>query len=268
VSDMDPFREMVEAYAIGALDAEERAAFEAHLASGCAECQRALGEARWLVSQLAYLAPEAAPSQALKERLMRIVESEAGRVPFSSGKPKKAAVPAWLWAGLAAMLLLTAYSTWNAVRLGDEVRRIRQDMTEERAKRANLEKELAVTKQEATMRAIWTSPESTKIMLIPPNKDMPSLEAKWHSRLGIVVTGYQVPKVPDNHVLQLWLIPKDGSKPMPSATFWPQPDGRLAKLVANPEEGIPAVKALAITEEPSGGSKQPTTSPIWVGAVS
>ena len=267
MSDLDPYREMVEAYAIGALDAEERAAFEAHLQDGCADCERELREARWLVSQLAYLAPESGPSEALKGRLLRLVASEAGVVRFPE-KPKKAAVPVWLWAGLAAMLLLTAYSSWTALRLRDEIGRVRQEMTGESEKRARLEKELASTKQEATMRAIWTSPESTKIMLIPPNKEMPSLEAKWHSRLGIVVTGYQVPKVSDNHVLQLWLIPKDGSKPMPSATFWPQPDGRLAKLVANPEGGIPEVKALAITEEPAGGSKQPTSSPLWVGAIS
>jgi len=268
VSDSDQFREMVEGYALGALDAEDRTAFEAHLASGCADCEKAVLEARWLVSQLAYLAPESVPPQSLKERLMRAVGSEAGVLPFSAPKPKKNTVPLLLWMGIAAMLLLTVYSGWNAMRLSDEIKRVQAEMATEREKRASLEKELAASKQEAMMRAIWTSPESTKIMLLPSNKDMPSLEAKWHSKLGIAVAGYQVPKALENHVFQLWLIPKDGSKPMPSVTFWPSQDGSLVKLVTHPEESIPDVKALAITEEPSGGSPQPTSTPIWVGAVS
>ena len=259
---------MVEAYALGALDGEERSAFEAHLASGCAECEKALREARWLVSQLAYLAPESAPPQALKERLMRTVGSEAGVVPFSPQKPKKVSVPVWLWVGVAAMLLLTLYSGWNAHRLGLEVAQMRQDIASEHEKGEKLVKQVAVLEQDAMMRAILTNPDSTRIMLLPSNKQVPSLEAKWHSQMGLVVTGYQVPKLAENHVLQLWLIPKDGSKPMPSITFWPEKDGNLAKLVANPPEGMVAVKALAITEEPSGGSEQPTSTPIWVGAVS
>ncbi|HXM90527.1 MAG TPA: hypothetical protein VN974_03210, partial [Candidatus Dormibacteraeota bacterium] len=79
---------MYEAYALGALDPPERAAFEAHLATGCAECAKAVAEARWLVSQLAYLAPEAATSDLLKGRLMQTVRSEAkskSSPPVSTG---------------------------------------------------------------------------------------------------------------------------------------------------------------------------------------
>jgi anti-sigma factor RsiW len=59
------FREIFEAYALGALDAAERISLEAHLATGCKDCAKSVEEARWLVSQLAYLAPEAAPSDML-----------------------------------------------------------------------------------------------------------------------------------------------------------------------------------------------------------
>jgi anti-sigma-K factor RskA len=258
---------MVEAHALGALDAQDRAAFEAHLASGCPDCERALAEGRWLVSQLAYLAPEAAPSQTIKDRLLRSVRSEARVVAIPT--VKKAVVPVWLWAGVAALLALSFYSTWNAHRLSDEIKRIQGQAVAETQKREKLEQALAASKQEARMRAILTNPESTRIMLIPSTRDMPSLEAKWHSKLGMVVTGYQVPKLSDDRVLQLWLIPKTpGAKPMPSATFWPEPDGKLAKLVSNPQEALPEVKALAITEEPMGGSPQPTSPIIWSGGVS
>jgi len=54
VNSNDQFRDLIEAYAIGSLDAPERAQVEAHLAAGCDDCKNALQEARWLVSQLAY----------------------------------------------------------------------------------------------------------------------------------------------------------------------------------------------------------------------
>ena len=78
MSNHDQFRELIQGYALGALDAQERAALEAHLASGCSECSKALEEARWLVSQLAYLAPGAEPSELLKGRLLQTVRAEAG----------------------------------------------------------------------------------------------------------------------------------------------------------------------------------------------
>jgi len=269
VSELHPFLEMVEAYALGSLDAEDRAAFEAHLASGCAECETALREARWLVSHLAYLAPESEPSKALKEHLISTVRAEASVLPFSAQKQKKGAVPILLWLGVAAMLLLTLSSGWNAHLLSLEVKQMRREMASEQQKREQLVKQVAVLEQDAKMRAILANPDSTRIMLLPSNRQVPSLEAKWHSQMGIVITGYQVPKLAGNHVLQLWLIPKDPSgKPMPSATFWPEKDGNLAKLVVNPPEGMVAVKALAITEEPAEGSDQPTSTPIWVGTVS
>jgi anti-sigma factor RsiW len=77
VNTHDHFRELIEAYAIGSLDAAERAELEAHLSGGCSECAKALEEARWLVSQLAYLAPNAEPSDMLKGRLLQTVRAEA-----------------------------------------------------------------------------------------------------------------------------------------------------------------------------------------------
>jgi anti-sigma-K factor RskA len=66
----------------------------------------------------------------------------------------------------------------------------------------------------------------------------------------------------------LWLIPKaPGAKPEPSLTVRPDADGKFELLVANPPDSSGGTKALAITEEPEGGSPQPTTTPIWVGAV-
>jgi anti-sigma-K factor RskA len=259
VKNCDQFREMYEAYALGMLDAAERAPLEAHLAAGCADCAKAVEEARSLVSQLAYLAPEAAPSDMLKGRLMQIVRAEAAAAKRPAAT--RTVIPSWLWAGVAALLLLTAYSEWNSVRLRKEIQETNKRTAELLQQRRNLEGQLELFRREAM---ILTDPASVKIR-DPKN---PQLEAMWHSQMGIVLTGQRVPMPTGNRVLQLWLIPKAADvKPMPSLTVRPDADGKFVLLVANPPEVMAQTKALAITEEPEGGSPQPTTTPTWVGGL-
>jgi anti-sigma-K factor RskA len=258
------FREMYEAYALGTLDVAEHSAFEAHLATGCGDCERAVEEARWAVSQLAYLAPEAAPSDMLKGRLMKTVRAEGARV--KGAPPTKTVIPVRLWAGVAALLLLTAYSEWSSMQLRNEIRQTNERTTALLEQRRNLEAQLELAKREAS---IMMDPSSVKVALSAKNPQMPALEAMWHSQMGLVLTGQRVPMPSGKRVLQLWLIPKaPGSKPMPSMTMRPDADGKLMLLVANPPEVLAETKALAITEEPEGGSAQPTMTPAWVGGLS
>src|SRR5262249_54449461 len=119
VKNCDQLREMFEAYALGALDPAERSSLEAHLGTGCKDCAKAVADARSIVSQLGYLAPEAAPSDMLKGRLMEIVRAEA-RGEKTSTMPKSV-IPLWMWAGVAALLLFTAYSAWNTRTLQQQI---------------------------------------------------------------------------------------------------------------------------------------------------
>ena len=258
----DQFRELIEAYALGALDPQERVSLEAHLEEGCASCATALGEARWLVSQLAYLAPEAQPSDMLRGRLLQTVRAEA-----RPAKPTKSpsAIPFWLWGAVAALLLFTLYSSWETVQLNKQIAATNAQAQAEIAKRHELEEQFALARREAI---ILTDPKSVKIPMGADNKSMPQLEAMWHAKLGIVVAGQNVPMPTGNRTLQLWLIPKTpGAKPMPSMMLRPDADGKFVLLVANPPDAMESTKALAITEEPAGGSQAPTTKPIWVGAI-
>ena len=258
------FVEMFEAYALGALDAADRSALEAHLATGCQDCAKAVEEARWLVSQLAYLAPEAAPSDMLKGRLMQTVRAEAQAAKRSS--PSKAAIPIWMWAGVAALLLLTLYSTWNAQRMQREIQAANERAALILQQRRELQAQLDAEKITA---AILVDPASVKIALASPDSQTPQLEAKWHSRLGIVLTGQKIAAPSGNRVLQLWLIPKAaGGKPVPSLTVRPDAEGKFVLLVSSPPGILAQTKALAITEEPEGGSAQPTLPIRWVGGVS
>ena len=264
MSNCDQFRELIEAYALGALDAAERAALEAHLAAGCNDCARAVAEARGLVSQLAYLAPTAAPSDMLKGRLMRTFRAEAEQSQRQF--PQKPAIPFWIWAAVSALVVLSVYSAWNSHQLQIEIRRERERAAALIQQHKALEEQYALEKRAAM---ILTDPSSASIALKGQDPEAPMLEAKWHAQLGLCVMGHKVPMPAAKHVLQLWLIPKAaGSKPMPSMTFWPDADGKFQIVVPNPPESMDQTNLLAITEEPEGGSAQPTSAPRWVGGVS
>jgi anti-sigma-K factor RskA len=274
VSEHDQFRELIEGYALGALDANERAALEAHLATGCAECAKALAEARLVVSQLAYLAPPAEPSDMLRAKILRSVRADAAAAGTASGSggtgsmeaKSSRSIPFWLWAGVAALLLLSVYSTWDARKMQQEVADMQAREAAELKERQQLQQDLTVAKHEAW---ILTDPNSKKINIMPSDKSMPVVEAMWHPKMGIYVMAQQMPMPKGNKVLQLWLIPKTpGAKPMPSHVFWPDANGKIGEMVADPPEAMADTKALAITEEPAGGSPQPTSTPIWVGGVS
>jgi anti-sigma-K factor RskA len=266
VKNCDQFRELIEAYALGALDPEDRAALETHLATGCTECAKAVEEARWLVSQLAYAAPEAAPSDMLKGRLMQTVRSEAKSQAKPHVLPARSAVPFWLWAGVAALLVFSIYSTWNMRRLHDEILQANNRAAILDDQRQKIEQQLALEKRKAM---ILMDPSSVNISPTGHDAQGLSLEAKWNSKLGVVVMGEKIPMPAEHHVLQLWFIPKDPkAKPMPSMMSWPDANGKFVMLVSNPPESMDNTKALAITEEPEGGSAWPTSTPRWVAGVS
>jgi anti-sigma-K factor RskA len=283
VSNCDQFREMYEAYALGALDPSERAVLEGHLATGCAECAKSVAEARWLVSQLAYLAPEAATSDMLKGRLMQTVRSESKSKSSSPVATASTTTPSgvayWLSAGIAALFLLTLYFAWDAHRVKEELRaanelnqRNEQMVASTENERAAIQQKLAAMEEQmAKMHretAILTDPASVKIMLAAQKIQAPQMVAMWHAKYGIVLTGQKVPMPSGNRVLQLWLIPKaPGGKPMPSMTVRPDANGNFVILVSDPPAASNDTKALAITEEPAGGSAAPTTTPKWVGAM-
>jgi len=260
----DPFLDLIEAYALGSLDPEERSNLEAHLAAGCMDCAKALGEARWLVSQLAYLAPEAQPSDMLRGRLLKTVRAEA-KTSGARARASAKTIPLWMWAGVAAVVLFALYNFREAQSTRKAIRQTQAALDEQVELQKKSAKELAMARREAL---ILVDPRSVKILMPPGKTGLPELHATWHAGLGIVISGEKLEPPSGRRTLQLWLIPKAaGAKPIPSLTVRPDSDGKFHLLVENPPDSQLDTKALAITEEPEGGSPQPTTTPIWVGAV-
>ena len=76
-----------------------------------------------------------------------------------------------------------------------------------------------------------------------------------------ILVAENMPPAPEGKTYQIWVI--KGDTPEPSGLFDPRGDS-VAAVVENPVEGTDTV---AVTVEPEGGSKKPTTDPMLVGKV-
>ncbi len=179
--------------------------------------------------------------------------------------PRRQSTPFWLWAGVAALALLSVYSAYEANRMRRELAELQQQSDAILQERRQLAKELGAVERAAT---ILTDPSSVQIAMASQEKEAPAMRAYWHAKLGIAVTGATISVPPGERTLQLWLVPKaPGQKPLSAGVSRPQPDGKFILLVGNPPDFMNATKALAITEEPAGGSAQPTMPIRWLGVV-
>ena len=171
----EQFRELIEAYALGALDADERVALDTHLASGCVDCARSIEDARLVVTHLAYLAPEQMPSSALKDRLMRAVRAEAQASRLSASR--KPAI--WAWIGVAALVALTVYSAWDAWRLQSKFQEANDQTAKATQNRQMLQEQLALAQREVT---ILTDPASVCVIQAGTRNEEPSSDRRLKCR--------------------------------------------------------------------------------------
>jgi len=203
----------------------------------------------------------------LRARLMQTVRAEAAapKSQTSVSSISKSTVPLWIWGAAAAALLLALYNAHETRSLQEKMHQMNVTLSQQAQLQQESAQQLAIARREA---AILIDPKSLKIAMPAAKNDLPALQATWSRNLGLVISGHNLPAPSANRTLQLWLIPKSsGGKPVPSLTLRPDASGSFELLVASPPDSPNATKALAITEEPQGGSSQPTTTPIWVGAV-
>lgn len=253
MTDHDRWAESAAAYAIGALDGGERAAFEEHLSS-CETCRTDVGEMREAAAMLAYAVPsQSAPSAALRARVLR--EASAVR-PIGSAKPQRRGLRWVPWLAAAASLTLAVF-TWQSLR-------------SERGERARLSRELRQVRTDLAVRdstiAAFLGPE-VHVVSLSPAGDKPSMRVFWnHTRSLFIVTAFNVPRAPEGKTYQLWAIRK-GKEPLSMGTFNTDASGRATAILAVStvinDGGF--IDLCGLTMEPAGGSPRPTESPRLVG---
>lgn len=263
----DQLREHYEAYAIGALEGADRAELEAHLARNCPACTPGVAQARYIVSQLALAAPDHAPPASLRAKIMEAARAEAAspqRTAPIEPVARRTWIPAWAWAAAAVLILFASYSLYQNVKMQHDVGELNASL--ENARRARLQLEQQRETYQKAMEILQA--QGTHAMPVKPSDEkMPMLQAYVHEKMGVVIAASNVPMPAQGREYQLWMVPKAGKGAPISAGVY-MPDSRGSVLaVAPPMADMDDIAALAVTEEPMGGSPQPTSKPMWVGSL-
>ncbi len=254
----DSVLDLAAGYALGALSAEEVQRFEAFLATS-PEAQREVAEFRDVTALLAIGEGDAAPSADLRDRVLaRIRESKVA--PISAAAPSRGRVPTLYWGALAASVLAAVGLTLSLGKLRSEMSGLEGALASVRSTLAETQRMLQ--SREATLNSIF-EPSTRLYQLSATGQSRPGIQLFWdEKRNTAIIHGYEIKPVPSGREYQLWFI-KDG-KPVPSVTFTPEPTGHVrVEKIPVPTGG--AISAAAVTEEPAGGSPQPTSPILLVG---
>jgi anti-sigma factor RsiW len=235
MNDHSRWSDSVGAYLLGALEPDESAAFEEHLA-GCEVCRRDVEHLKVAADALPVSVPLVSPPPALKDRIMAVVHSEAEllaaagqRADEPEERPAAAAVRRrprlldWLSrpaVALACALLLLAGGGLAGVLLsgGDEGRTV-----------------LATTQSPAA-----------------------DVRLEIHEESSVLVAK-NMPAPPRGRIYQVWLK-RPGSDPEPTSVLWStRHDGSAEVAVPGSLEGV---EAVLVTDEPPGGSEVPSKPPV------
>ena len=264
----DPIQDLAAAYALGALSPDEVSRFEAFLATSPAT-QQEVAELREVAALLALGQSDTAPSADLRDRVMARVGGKAVPISRPAVTPTATApsvsrrrVQPLYWGALAASILAAVALGWSSAQLKQEVASLRQTLASTEASLA--ERQQRLEEREATLNSIF-EPSVKLYQLTASGDPEPSIQLFWdQQRNTAIIHGFRLKPVPGGREYQLWFI-KDG-KPVPSVTFKPESTGH-ARVEKIPVPAGGALSAAAITVEPEGGSQQPTSTPILVGAL-
>jgi len=228
--------ELTGAYVLGALSADERAAFEVHLAS-CSRCTAEVRALRPVTDALGQGSLPIDPPPGVRAALTHAIA--AANAPPDTASTRTA-WPAWL--AIAATLALAVGAGWYAINARRE------------------------SDHDRLVNAVLAAPDLARIDLAgQPAAPSATARAYWSRSNGLVVLASNLPPLPAGRTYQLWVLTKEPA-PLSAGLFQPDRDGRASMTVVTPVDMPPPV-AMAVTIEPAGGVAAPTGDKYLVGVA-
>jgi anti-sigma-K factor RskA len=264
-------------YALGALDDDERRTFEVHLET-CVACRAELRSQLDVVAALGRSLPSINPPEGLRSRVLDearrvrpLRAATATRAPASQGATAQPARPSlgptrWIAAAavLAALGLTIVFARERSRRLTLE--RTVSVLADSAARLGNSVGDLntAVAERDSLL-ASDLGPDVRTARLVAEGQP-PSGRIYWdRDRDRGVIAASDLPSASPGRTYQLWGI-AGGQAPVSLGIFNTGADG--SAVVAFNVSAAITIDVAAITEEPAGGSPQPTTQPFLVGGIS
>ncbi|HEY3870714.1 MAG TPA: anti-sigma factor [Actinocrinis sp.] len=231
------------AYVCDALGADERAAFEAHMAK-CPECAAEVREFREVTATMA-MAVAQRPPASLKAGLDARIAVTRQVPPATDGEPgtpaprKRALRIRSAWAVAAALALVVAGLGWRVIDQQHQINGLNSKSTQI--------SQLLSAPDAYTVRAAVAGGGSALIV-----------DSRERNEAAVAFTG--LASAPTGRIYQLWLMTPDGK----ARSVGLMPSTPSAPIVIN---GLTGEVQVGMTIEPAGGSIQPTTTPVMVAAL-
>ncbi len=243
---MNHVEDMLELYALGALEADEVARVEAHLEM-CPACRDAAALAHDTAAQLLFDVPLVAPPPSLKTNVLERVAAAAAQDRAIADAVTPRAAPA-------------APGRPATTRRRNLLRRMLDTMLGD----APLQADDPVA---ALLIKLLAEP-ACEVWNVGGTKDAPKNAAARligvpNEREGVLVTS-GLKALADDQAYQIWLL-HDG-KPEPNALFRVENGGRGQQILVAPTR-LRDFEVVAVTPEPASGSLTPTGPIVLMGAI-
>jgi hypothetical protein len=257
-SEHDEMLDLIAVAALGSLPERDLRLVTMHLAT-CPECRAEYDALRPAADAIGLAAEEPVDtlrSARMKKRLMASIAPTA-RSTRGSGSARGTAPGGLIWASslvAAAAVIFALVSTVQDIRL-------RSDLANAQRQTSQLQTRVAESQQTS---------ENARTMLA----DLFAANAKRYPVPGgdVVARGSRVyfalrslPPLPKGKVYQAWTLAKGAKTVAPSVTFTPNASGFA--VVQLPVSAT-SLAAVALTVEPEGGSKTPTSKPSFIQPLS
>jgi anti-sigma-K factor RskA len=252
------------AYALGVLDPDDRASFEAHLA-GCDECAAEVRSLRRVATALAGTVSQPIPPPALRRR---VLDSLATR-PAIGGMSRTAERLQRTWLPLAAALIVAVGAGTYAARLQTRVADLEAQLQQARVQASTADRAEAdarrVSAELQLSMGVLAAPDLVRIDLAgQPAAPQARGRALWSRARGMVFTAFALPPPPAGRVYQVWVVTQPG--PVSAGLLMPDVAGGGVTFFETAPD-MPAPTAVAVTIEPAGGLAAPTGALYLIGAA-
>lgn len=256
----DQYRDDLLLYAVGALPREESESLDRHLAE-CSVCREELRVLNGAAAQIAMAVDPVAPPARLREQLTASLQDEQIRRATRDRRSVSISRlrPIWFWAPAfaAAILAVAVALLWV---------RNREAVQVNRELAAKLESSKAATQEARNLVSMLSASDAQRITLVAAGtKPQPEAKAVYSLRQrSLVLLASNLNPLPARKTYELWLLPTNGTSPVPVGTFKPDSRGS-ATLVLSQFTNAVGAKGFAVTVENEPGSATPTLPIVLSG---
>jgi Anti-sigma-K factor rskA len=249
----EPFEEWPALAAIGALDDEERARFDAHLTAGCQRCEEELRDHLEVATTLPRALPDVPVPPSLRGRVMaRAARDQQPSIAAPPPPPPRVTrrlrplVGGLIAAGLAGLVVWGIYDTRSTVeRQQASIEQLQQELAQQKALTSLVSN---TDTSVAALRGIGLAERADGWVVWSPAR-----------KRGYLVV-HHLPQLAPGKQYQLWV--RAGAEPMSAGIFDVDTIGHAALVVTvDPEHP----QAFAVTVERTGGARSPEGPVVMKG---